>query len=147
MTCGSEYAPQLRASGFRMTSQRMAIMHVLIHSGVHLSPTEVYQKAHRDVPSLTETTVYRTLEFLEKTGLAISSQVDNRKLVYEIAGRSHHHLICQSCGANFEVEPKVLKSTIRQLEKSSGYRSINSHVTFFGICPKCQKIKSKKGDS
>ena len=147
MTCGSEYASQLRASGFRMTPQRMAIMHVLIHSGVHLSPTEVYQKAHRDVPSLTEPTVYRTLEFLEKTGLAISSQVGNRKLVYEIAGRSHHHLICRSCGANFEVEPKVLKSTIRQLERSSGYRFINSHVTFFGICPKCQKIKSKKGDS
>jgi len=146
MTCGSEYAPQLRASGFRMTPQRMAIMHVLIHSGTHLSPTEIYREAHRDAPSLTEPTVYRTLEFLEKNGLAISSQVDNRKLVYEIAGENHHHLICQLCGSNFEVEPEVLRSTIRRLEKLSGYRFINSHITFFGLCPKCQKVKSKKGD-
>ena len=145
MTCGSEYAPQLRASGFRMTPQRMAIMHVHIHSGMHLSPTEIYKKAHRDAPGLTEPTVYRTLEFLEKNGLAISSQVDNRKLVYEIAGENHHHLICKSCRATFEFQPEALEGAIRQLEKSSGYRFINSHVTFFGICPKCQKVKSKKG--
>jgi len=66
MTCGSEYAPELRARGFRMTPQRMAILHVLHHSGMHLSPTEIYKKARRDAPSLTEPTVYRTLEFLEK---------------------------------------------------------------------------------
>jgi len=146
MACASEYAPGLRARGFRMTSQRMAILNVLHHAGVHLSPTEVYKKASRDTPSLTEPTVYRTLEFLEKIGLAMSSQVGNGRLVYEIAGRNHHHLICQSCGKGFEVQPEALEGLIRQLEKSSGYRFIKSHVTFFGLCPKCQKNKSKKGD-
>jgi Fe2+ or Zn2+ uptake regulation protein len=146
MTCGSEYVPELRERGFRMTPQRMAILHVLHHSGAHLSPTEIYKKASRDTPSLTEPTVYRTLEFLETTGLAISSQVGNGRLVYEIAGRNHHHLSCQSCGASFEVQPEALEGLIRRLEKSSGYRFIKSHVTFFGICPKCQKNKSKKGD-
>jgi len=145
MTCGSEYAPGLRARGFRVTSQRMAILHVLHHSGAHLSPTEIYKKAHRDAPSLTEPTVYRTLGFLEKNGLAISSQTGNGRLVYEIAGRNHHHLICQLCGNKFEVEPEALDALIRRLEKSSGYRFIKSHVTFFGLCPKCQKTKSKKG--
>ena len=146
MSCGSEYAPQLRASGFRMTSQRMAILHVLHHSNAHLSPIEIYKKARRDTPSLTEPTVYRTLEFLAKNGLAMSSQIGNGKLVYEIAGRNHHHLICQACGKSFEVKHEALEPMIRQLEKSSGYRFINSHVTFFGICPKCQKTNLKKGD-
>jgi Fur family transcriptional regulator, peroxide stress response regulator len=146
MTCGSEYAAGLRARGFRMTPQRMAILHVLHHSGAHLSPTEIYSKARRDTPSLTEPTVYRTLEFLERTGLAISSQVGNGRLVYEIAGRNHDHLVCQLCGKSFEVQPEALEGLFRQLEKSSGYRFVNRHVTFFGICPKCQKIKSKKGD-
>jgi len=147
MTCASEDAPGLRARGFRMTSQRMAILDVLHHAGAHLSPTEVYKKASRDTPSLTEPTVYRTLEFLEKIGLAMSSQVGNGRLVYEIAGRNHHHVICQACGKSFEVQPEALDGVIHKLEKSSGYRFIKSHVTFFGICPKCQKNKSKKGDS
>ena len=146
MTCASEYAPRLRASGFRVTPQRMAILHVLHHSGSHLSPTEIYEKARRDVPGLTEPTVYRTLEFLAKNQIVMPAHMGNGKLVYQIAGRSHHHLICQLCGGNFEVEPEALEPMIHQLEKSSGYRFINSHVTFFGVCPKCQKVKSRKGD-
>ena len=146
MSCAILYAPQLRASGFRMTSQRMAILHVLHHSGTHLSPTEIYKKAQRAAPGLTEPTVYRTLEFLTKNQVVMPAHVGNGKLVYEIAGRNHHHLICQSCGTSFEVQHEALEPMIRQLEKSSGYRFINSHVTFFGICPKCQKIQSKKGD-
>jgi hypothetical protein len=70
MTCGSQYAPQLRARGFRMTSQRLAILHVLCHAGTHLSPSEVYKQAKQDLPGLTEPTVYRTLEFLAENGLA-----------------------------------------------------------------------------
>ena len=64
MSCAAEYAPQLRARGYRMTPQRMAILHVLHHEGTHLSPAEVYKKARKELPSLTEPTVYRTLEFL-----------------------------------------------------------------------------------
>src|ERR1700690_1908034 len=98
MSCSVIYAPQLRASGFRMTSQRMAILHVLHHAGTHLSPTEIYKKARRDVPGLTEPTVYRTLEFLAKNQVVMPAPMGNGKLVYEIAGRSHDHLICRSCG-------------------------------------------------
>jgi Fe2+ or Zn2+ uptake regulation protein len=41
MSCASEYASQLRARGFRMTSQRLAILHALRHAGTHLSPRVV----------------------------------------------------------------------------------------------------------
>ena len=70
MSCSSDYAAQLRARGFRMTSQRMAILHVLRHEGMHLSPVEVHRKALKELPGLTEPTVYRTLEFLAENGLA-----------------------------------------------------------------------------
>ncbi|HUH99359.1 MAG TPA: Fur family transcriptional regulator [Anaerolineales bacterium] len=143
MSCAALYAPQLRASGFRMTSQRMAILHVLHHSGTHLSPTEIYKRARRQAPGLTEPTVYRTLEFLARNQVVMPAHVGGGKLVYEIAGRSHHHLICQFCGSSFEVKPEALEPMIRQLEESSGYRSINSHVTFFGSCPKCQKKEAE----
>mgnify|MGYP003493023126 FL=1 len=68
MSCASDFAPQLRARGFRMTPQRLAILHVLRHDGTHLSPAEVYKKARKEVPGLTEPTVYRTLEFLADNG-------------------------------------------------------------------------------
>ena len=139
MTCAVEYAPKLRARGYRMTSQRMAILHVLHHSGVHLSPTEVYEQAHKELTGLTETTVYRTLEFLAENGLARPTHISNGHLVYEIARHEHHHLKCRNCGNEMEVEHTLLAKLYQQLETASGYRLNDSHVTFFGLCPNCQK--------
>jgi len=139
MSCGNQFAPQLRARGYRMTPQRLSILHVLHHSGRHLSPTEVYDQARRELPGLTETTVYRTLEFLAENGLARPAHMGNGHLVYEIARHEHHHLICRKCGNEMEVRHELLKPLYQQLESASGYRLTDSHVTFFGICPDCQK--------
>jgi Fe2+ or Zn2+ uptake regulation protein len=139
MSCAADYAPQLRARGFRMTPQRMAILHVLRHSGAHLSPANVYKQARKELPGLTEPTVYRTLEFLAENGLARPSHSGSGHLTYEIAGEDHHHVICRVCGTEIEVEHTLLENLYQKLETASGYRSIDSHVTFFGVCPKCQK--------
>jgi len=116
----------------------MAILHVLHHEGIHLSPAEVYKKARKEVPGLTEPTVYRTLEFLADIALVRPSYTANGHLTYEIAGNDHHHMVCRNCGAEIEVEHTLLESLYRILETTSGYRSIDSHVTFFGVCPKCR---------
>lgn len=139
MTCSSIYTPQLHARGFRMTPQRLAILHVLCHSGKHLSPSRVYELARRDLPGLTEPTVYRTLEFLAENDLAYSAPAGNGHLVYQISSKGHHHLICRICGEELEMENAMLAGLYRKLTSSTGYRLTDTHVTFFGICPKCQK--------
>ena len=138
MTCSLDYAPELRARGYRMTPQRHAILHVLCHSGEHLSPTNIYEQAREELPGLTETTVYRTLEFLAENGLARPAHMGNGHLVYEIARHEHHHLICRNCGNEMEVEHSLLKSMYQKLESASGYQLTDSHVTFFGLCSDCQ---------
>lgn len=142
MTCGNQYTSQLHARGFRMTPQRLAILHVLYYSGGHLSPSEVYQRAKRDLPGLTEPTVYRTLEFLAETGLAHPAHIGSGRLVYQIAKQDHHHLVCRKCGVEVQIEHAPLKQLYADLEARSGFRFIDSHVTFFGLCPECQKIYS-----
>lgn len=139
MSCASEYTPKLRSRGYRMTTQRMAILHVLHHQRVHLSPGEVYKQARTESPGLTEPTVYRTLEFLSDVGLVRPSYSASGHLTYEIAGNDHHHIVCRNCEREIEVEHTLLESLYRLLEMSSGYNSIDSHVTFFGVCPDCQK--------
>ena len=138
MSCASEYAPQLRARGFRMTSQRMAILHVLRHSGKHLSPGEVYRQARQELRRLTEPTVYRTLEFLAENGLVHPSNSGNGHLTYQIAGEDHHHVLCRVCGSEVEIEHALLENLYHKLESTSGYLRIDRHVTFFGVCPTCQ---------
>ena len=137
MSCASQYVPQLRSRGYRMTPQRMAILHVLHHAGTHLSPSEIYKQARGDLPGLTEATVYRTLDFLAENGLVRPSHSGSRHLTYQIAGNDHHHIICRVCGSEIEVEHQLLESLVRKLESASGYVRIDSHITFFGVCPDC----------
>ncbi len=138
MSCAFEYAPKLRQRGYRMTPQRLAILHVLHHSAKHLTPSEVYQSALKQLPSLTEPKVYRTLEFLAENGLARPSQNRKGRISYEIAGHEHHHIICRSCGKEMEVSHALFKSLYKKIEAESGYQITDSHLTFFGLCEKCK---------
>jgi Fur family ferric uptake transcriptional regulator len=125
-----------------MTPQRMTILHVLHHANTHLSPTDVFARAKEALPGLTEATVYRTLEFLAENGLARPARMGSGHLVYEIAKQDHHHLICRKCGTELQIEHAPLEKLYAELESSSGFRFIDSHVTFFGLCLECQKLNS-----
>lgn len=138
MSCSEDYTLQLQSRGYRMTPQRHAILHVLCHSGEHLSPLEVYKDALKELPDLTEPTVYRTLEFLAENGLAHPAYMENGHLGYQIAKKEHHHLVCRNCGRGMEVDHTLIKSMYQKLESASGYKLTDSHVTFFGLCSKCQ---------
>jgi len=138
MSCGSYLTDQLHARGFRMTPQRMAILHTLRRAGGHLSPTEVFERTRRDQPRLTEPTVYRTLEFLAKNGFALAAHLGGRKLVYELAEENHHHLICKNCGHTVAVDYSALANVYDKLHASTGFQLDSSHVTLFGLCPDCQ---------
>jgi Fur family peroxide stress response transcriptional regulator len=140
MSCAEQISTQIRSNGFRLTPQRMAILQVLHHSGGHLTPAEVFEQARQNMPGLTETTVYRTLEFLVENGFALAAHTGNGsgKLVYEIAGRDHHHVICRGCGVEMEVPHTQLSELYTQIEQFTGYRLTTSHITFIGLCPHCQ---------
>lgn len=138
MSCTEEISTQIRSRGFRLTPQRLIILQVLQHSGGHLTPAEVYERAAQNMPGLTETTVYRTLEFLSQNGFALAAHIGSGKLVYQVAGHDHHHVICQNCAVDVEIPHEQLAALYTQIEQSTGYRLTTSHLTFFGLCAHCQ---------
>jgi Fur family ferric uptake transcriptional regulator len=115
----------------------MAILHILEEAQDHLTPVEVYRLASQRIPGLTEATVYRTLEFLARQGLALASQVGSGRLAYEGAGRNHHHLVCRACGHTIEVAYSELENIYRQFRERIGFQVDPSPVTFFGLCTAC----------
>lgn len=128
----------LRSRGFRLTPQRLAILRILKESGDHLTPLEVYDQAREILPGLTEATVYRTLNFLTQQGLAWAAHVGSGQLVYEVAERHHHHLICRTCSKTIEIDHATLEPLYEQFQKITGYQIDSIHTTFFGLCPDCQ---------
>jgi Fur family ferric uptake transcriptional regulator len=134
MTCISRLTQMLRSRGYRMTSQRFAILQAL-HDGGHLSPAQIFERVHQT--GMTETTVYRNLEFLARNGVVLVADRGNGHLAYELSSKSHHHIICHNCGAQVEVDPALLAPAISQIECETGYRLNVGHLTFFGLCPEC----------
>lgn len=136
MSCLTLHSQTLRARGFRITPQRLAILQAL-HDGGHLSPAQVYERVRQT--GMTEATVYRTLEFLAENGILLVAERGNGHLAYELSGESHHHLICRNCGTQLDIEPALLENAISQMERKTGYRLSAGHLTFFGLCPECKK--------
>ena len=127
----------LREQGFRLTPQRLAILEVLKNAQGHLTPTEIYQQVSPTMPGMTETTVYRTLDFLARQNLVLVAHLGKGQLVYEYAENDHHHLICSQCGNMVEIEHEQLKDLYQQLSKDTGFQIHSIHTTFFGLCPGC----------
>jgi Fe2+ or Zn2+ uptake regulation protein len=133
------YTKELHARGFRMTPQRLIILQILQEAASHLSPGEIFEQARQRLPGITEATVYRTLNFLHAQNFILAAHIGSGQLVYEIAGHDHHHLICRACGCTQEVEHEMLETLYQQFQEKTGFQIDNIHVTFFGLCPACQR--------
>jgi Fe2+ or Zn2+ uptake regulation protein len=129
----------LRKKGYRLTPQRLIILKTLQEAGGHLTAQEIFERAAGRMPGLTEPTVYRTLEFLTRNGLALVAYIGDGRLVYETAAHNHHHLICRDCGHSVEVSHAQLTALFETFHEQTGFIIDGGHVTFFGTCPGCQQ--------
>lgn len=138
---------KLRSLGFRMTQQRLAIYNILLESGDHLTALEICDQAQERIPAIDEATIYRTLSFLAQQGIILAAHVGGGQLVYEIAERQHHHLICRKCGSAQEIDHQLLSHLYQEFQNKTGYCIDSMHVTFFGLCPHCQEKPEKENIS
>lgn len=146
MSCETHLTHELSESGFRITPQRRVILHTLLSAQQHLTPAEVLEEARRELPDIEETTVYRTLAFLVERGLAQEAHSPTSKAAYEISASPHHHLICRECGQELEISHEEVESLFAKLAAETGFEFQQNHLSFFGICPACQKKSENPAD-
>lgn len=136
---------RLRAQGYRITPQRLAILSILQQADRHLTPSDIYRQSRDKLPGITEATVYRTLNFLTEQGIILAAHIGGGQLVYEIGGYDHHHLICRNCNATIQIDHSLLKQFYDQIEERTGFQIDSIHTTFFGLCPQClERAKNKE---
>jgi Fe2+ or Zn2+ uptake regulation protein len=143
----SEFAAQLHAQGYRLTSQRLMILEAVRQAHDHVTPEDVYQRAHRKNPAISRATIYRTLDFLCEQRL-IHALYWGGQMYYEIAGdQRHHHLVCRVCGGMAECEHDLLQSLFDAVNKKHRFTIDMDHVALFGVCQQCQDSAKKSRKS
>lgn len=133
---------KLKATGFKITPQRRAIIEVLIQNEKsHLSSEEIYDKVRVNCPEIGLATVYRTMQLLDEINGISKLNLDDGCIRYEInieGEDAHHHLICNDCGAIIEVREDLLDAIESQVEEKYGFVVQNHDLKFYGKCQVCK---------
>jgi Fur family transcriptional regulator, ferric uptake regulator len=141
-----DFAQQLHAQGYRLTSQRQLILEAVRRAETHVTPEQVYDRVHRQQPTISRATIYRTLDFLCEVRL-IHALYWGGQMYYEIAGdEPHHHLICRACGGVDQIDHALLNEFFLTIEHQHQFTIDMDHVALFGLCRRCQSGEKKPRD-
>jgi len=142
-------AQQFAAQNYKLTSQREAIVQVLLnHEKEHLSVEEVYMLVKNSYPNLGLATVYRTLELLCELHIVEKMNFGDGMARYDLRGdetdHMHHHLICNVCGKLEEIKEDWLLELELRLEREYGFTVTDHRLDFKGSYHTCKSTGCKK---
>jgi len=129
----------LKKKGYRLTPQRLMVIEILHGAEGHISAPDICQRVQAKYPWVNKSTIYRTLELMKELDLVTETELGGDKLYYHQAEKGHHHhLICQKCGKEVEIEEDVFASLESTLSKKYGFAADLKHLAIHGHCLKCQ---------
>jgi Fur family ferric uptake transcriptional regulator len=127
----------LRAQGFRVTPQRHLVLQA-VSTLQHATPEEIYGYIHERVGGLNLSTVYRTLEVLEKVGLITHTHIEHGSPTYhEVAQAVHVHLVCRICKNVDSIPAEAIAPLLEVLVDTRGFRADVGHLAIHGTCSAC----------
>ena len=132
----------VKAKGYKLTSQRRAILDIILkNEGKHMSTEEVFLEVKKVYPEIGLATVYRTMLLLEEMQVLLRHNFDDGRNRYEYnhpeEDHHHHHLICKKCGKVFEVEEDLLEELEIKIEQKYKFKVMDHKVQFMGYCSEC----------
>lgn len=134
-----ELIAALKEHEFRLTPQRVELVRLISVSEGHPSAAQLYDQIRRKFPTMSPATVYKTLALLKELGQVL--EIDLRDDSHYDGNRPqpHAHIICMKCNKIVDGELLLDPAMISQMENLTGYSILRPQVSFYGLCPDCQK--------
>lgn len=131
---------KLSERGYRLTPQRMLVLAAIENSDDHISAEEIYAEVVKKYPHVNISTVYRTLELLNRLDLVTETDLGGGRVRYHPADKGHHHhLVCQECGRIIDLDESILVSLKDVLLGEYGFSADLRHLAIFGRCADCRE--------
>jgi len=92
------------------------------------------------MPGVNKTTIYRTLELLEKTGCVLRGASGNGSIYHRTEEGHHHHLICSKCGTSIDCEENLFSPVEDSLARKFGFTASFKHFVVHGFCRNCSRM-------
>ncbi len=132
-------ADLLRQHGVQVTAQRIAVLKA-VSARPHCTADMIAESAKSDIGAISRQSVYDALGLLAERGLVRRIQPIGSPALYEDrVGDNHHHLICRSCGVVHDVDCAMGEVPCLTASDNKGFAIDEAEVTYWGLCPACQK--------
>ena len=131
---------EIKQMGINLSHQRLKVLEYLYQNQCHPTVDQIFIDLHKDMPTLSKTTVYNTLRILVGAGLVRVITIEDNETRYDIVVENHGHFKCESCGTiyNFRIDVDLLIS-----EDLNSFKIDDKNVYFKGICPRCLSNENK----
>ena len=136
MNTSEDLIEKFRRKSYKITPQRLGIFKILEGNLDHPSAEDIFSRIKKTYPTISFTTVYKTLDILEKLGEVLKITIDDERKHYDPNTSTHHHIICLGCNKISDVDGDSVNPVLpgRILKEFTPSRF---HVSFYGTCKDC----------
>jgi len=126
----------LKNNDIRPSYQRIKIFEYLIINKNHPTIDMMYKNLISEIPTLSKTTVYNTLNLFVEKKIAKVILVEENETRYDADTSIHGHFKCDECGEVNDLNVSIDMINVPELKNFQ----INEHHLYFkGICSECLK--------
>jgi Fur family transcriptional regulator, peroxide stress response regulator len=125
--------------GFRMTTQRAAILEAVQSADRHMTAGEIFERVRRNYPTVAYGTVYRTLHLFAERGIILEFPFGDQASRFDRRTDRHDHVHCVECGSLFDVDVPIAILARQVAAEQTGFEIQGHQTVFSGVCPECQR--------
>lgn len=132
------YKDFLQKNGINPTVQRIKILDRLSGRKDHPTIGQIYEDLIDEMPSLSKTTVYNTLNLFMDKGLIRILTQGGQEARYDFPEKEHGHFLCLKCKKIYDIgiDNKILSSLA-----IGDNKVITTDITLKGICSSCLNME------
>ena len=128
----------LRQRGGRLTRARQALVDALLEAETHVTAEDLAESVQARHPEVHRSTIYRTLDALERAGVVDHVHLGHGRAVYHLSDDPHQHLVCEKCGSVVEVPDRLFDDLATTLRRRYGFTIRPNHFAVLGRCRACR---------
>ena len=125
---------ELKMKNIRLSYQRLKILEYLSSHRIHPTVDQIYTGLQKEIPTLSRTTVYSTLNALAEAGMVREINIEDSEIRYDIDIESHGHFKCESCGTIYDFKADLDSLAPEELKD---FVIKDRNLYFKGVCPSC----------
>ena len=123
-----------------MTEQCRAVLDALASVNTHPTAAEVYEMVRKQLPDVSQGTVYRNLRKLIELGYAQELDYGSGASHFDACVEPHYHVRCVECGrlADLPIEHELAPCLDEARRAAEGWDISEHRIEFMGLCPDCR---------